>query len=96
MLKVVHECPICDFTCPYCNANAECMLDNPYDECDDYADAVDEAGEEDDAGWEDDECNGICDLCPYGDECADAHLSGPSFNEDMGFDPYLGCYTDDC
>lgn len=46
MLKIVHECPICDFTCPYCNANAECMLDNPYEECDDYADAADEAGGE--------------------------------------------------
>lgn len=51
-------------------------------------------------GWhtneEGDECDGICDLCPYGDECTEAHLSEPSFNEDMGFDPYLGCYTDDC
>lgn len=46
MLKIVHVCPICDFTCPYCNANAECMLDNPYDECDDYAYAADEAGGE--------------------------------------------------
>lgn len=51
-------------------------------------------------GWhtneEGDECDDICDLCPYGDECTEAHLSEPSFNEDMGFDPYLGCYTDDC
>lgn len=42
------------------------------------------------------ECDDVCDLCLYGDECIDADLSEPSFNEDMGFDPYLGCYTDDC
>ena len=45
---------------------------------------------------EDPECDGICDLCPHGDECINSHFSEPYFNEDMGFDPYLGCYTDDC
>lgn len=47
--------------------------------------------------WDEgDECDGICDLCPCGDECIDTHPFESSFNEDMGFDPYLGCYTDDC
>lgn len=55
-----------------------------------------EEEEEDDAEEEEDECDGICDLCPYGKLCPDAHLSEPSQDEDMGFDPYLGCYTDDC
>lgn len=30
-------CPIEDYTCPYCDANGCCMIDNPYEECDDYA-----------------------------------------------------------
>lgn len=38
-------------------------------------------------------------------ECAPDPISGPTavdewndwdYNEDMGFDPYLGCYSDDC
>lgn len=29
-------CPIEDYNCPYCNANAECMMDRPQDECDDF------------------------------------------------------------
>lgn len=31
-----HNCPIEDYNCPYCNANAECMMDRPQDECDDF------------------------------------------------------------
>lgn len=29
-------CPIEDYNCPYCNANGECMMDRPQDECDDF------------------------------------------------------------
>ena len=32
----IHNCPIEDYNCPYCNANAECMMDRPQDECDDF------------------------------------------------------------
>ena len=33
---------------------------------------------------------------PY-EEVADADLDLDwGYNEDMGFDPYMGCYTDDC
>lgn len=35
MKKLVY-CPTQDFTCPYCDANGVCMLDNPKRECDDY------------------------------------------------------------
>ena len=31
------QCPINDFECPYFDANGNCMLDNPKEECDDYA-----------------------------------------------------------
>lgn len=30
-------CPTEDYNCPYCNANGHCMMENPYEECDDYA-----------------------------------------------------------
>lgn len=31
-----YNCPIEDYNCPYCNANAECMMDRPQDECEDF------------------------------------------------------------
>lgn len=27
---------------------------------------------------------------------ADAEMAEECYNEDMGFDPYMGCYTEDC
>lgn len=29
-------CPTENYNCPWCNANGECMLDRPQDECDDF------------------------------------------------------------
>ena len=31
-----YSCPIEDYNCPYCNANAECMMNSPQEECDDF------------------------------------------------------------
>ena len=31
------QCPSNDYECPYYDANANCMLDNPREECNDYA-----------------------------------------------------------
>lgn len=30
-------CPTFDCTCPYCLASGECIIDDPINECDDYA-----------------------------------------------------------
>lgn len=30
------NCPISDWSCPYCNQGGICMLENPEEECDDY------------------------------------------------------------
>lgn len=30
------DCPIGDLSCPYCNKDFKCTLDNPNKECDDY------------------------------------------------------------
>ena len=45
--KKMKNCPICDFSCFYCDANGCCMLDNPT-ECDDYCyyNNIDEEEEE--------------------------------------------------
>ena len=59
------ECPIYDYSCPYCVRGDCCMEEmdgaNPKEECDAFF------------GMEDVE-----------------------EDYEIGFDPYLGCYTDDC
>lgn len=36
-MKNYIECPTYDLTCPYCLVSGECIIDNPAEECDDYA-----------------------------------------------------------
>ena len=57
-------CPADDFSCPYYK-EGECTIENPREECDEFAYYDEEEG-----FYEDD--------------------------SEVGFDPYLGCYTDDC
>jgi len=44
----------------------------------------------------------ICAECERDDAPTDSEIDNPNydpdwgFNEDEGFDPYLGCYTEDC
>jgi hypothetical protein len=59
------KCPICDVNCTYINRFGECTLNNPSEECDDFAHYEDDFDYDDNAN-------------------------------EIGFDPYLGCYTDDC
>ena len=59
------KCPVCDMACPYINRSGNCVLDNPAEECDEFAYYDDDPNCDDDA-------------------------------DETGFDPYLGCYTDDC
>lgn len=37
METIKHICPVDDWTCPYCDDEGFCILENPYDDCDDYA-----------------------------------------------------------
>ena len=65
--------------CPYCDQCGVCHIDDPMEDCDDFAAFfqgdwdfwlnLDDDEPEDALQWED---------------------------YDMGFDPYLGLYTDDC
>lgn len=59
------ECPIYDYSCPYCVGGNCCMEEmdgaDPHEECDAFFGMEDVEGD-----------------------------------YEMGFDPYLGCYTDDC
>lgn len=37
-MKEIHYCPICDIDCFYCaDLNYECLINDPMNECDDYA-----------------------------------------------------------
>lgn len=38
-------------------------------------------------------CPGDCDMCGIAEE---DEVGEYVFDLEMGFDPYLGCYTDDC
>ena len=40
--------------------------------------------------------SGICPKCWNESFGEDDEFLDWDYNEDMGFDPYLGCYTDDC
>ena len=59
------ECPIYNYSCPYCIRGDCCMEEmdgaDPREECDAFFGMEDVEGD-----------------------------------YEMGFDPYLGCYTDDC
>jgi hypothetical protein len=48
--------------------------------------------EEDEEGWDDAAWHDTCDQ----EEEDDYWWEEPSWDLDMGFDPYEGCYTDDC
>lgn len=78
MAKTVY-CPVNGWDCPYFKTNGICTIENPYDNCDDYAAIEDFFSDLPD---EDDEPD-------YEDELREMDL-------EMGYDPYLGCYTDDC
>lgn len=47
------DCPAFDFTCPYCLASGECIIDNPAEECDTWYYYYGE--EEDYTTWGEDE-----------------------------------------
>lgn len=41
-------------------------------------------------------CPQDCDRCYKADACMEAAAEENDSDLEMGFDPYLGCYTDDC
>ena len=43
-----------------------------------------------------DYCPMNCDICPKKDAAETAAMEPDDSSLEMGFDPYLGCYTDDC
>ena len=76
-------CPTCAFgDCPYCDECDICHCANPADNCDDFGAYYESM--DDYVG----ECYAEVEQEAY-DECED-------WNDECGFDPYLGCYTDDC
>lgn len=41
-------------------------------------------------------CPGNCDYCAKRDAAENAVMEPGDDDLEMGFDPYMGCYTDDC
>ena len=88
-------CPVNGWDCPYCDKNNVCHIDDPVEDCDDWCaffptwqdwEEADEVSEEE-------------------ADSAEAEIAwareymGYEENDDAlecGFDPYCGCYTDDC
>jgi hypothetical protein len=73
-------CPVNGWDCPYFDANGCCMLYPEFDPID--------------------ECDDFSVFLDKGDDyICDTEKDGDFFDNcdcDMGFDPYLGCYIDDC
>lgn len=79
-MKVIY-CPANAWDCPYFDANGCCMM---YPEFDPINECEDFAN-----FWDVGE-DYICDTEEEEEEEYD------DCDNDMGFDPYMGCYTDDC
>ena len=41
-MKTVFRCPTADISCPYCDADCYCSLENPIENCDDAAACADD------------------------------------------------------
>ena len=79
-------CPVNAYTdCPYCDKEGVCHIADPIEDCDDFA-AMWES-------WEDwDDADNVDPDAP--EDFADAEIDWAM--SEYGYDPYLGCYTDDC
>ena len=95
-MKRFVECPAEEYTCPYCDANAHCMMypdSDPYLECDTFyfywAGEYEAEHEEEERTKqnlrEKQQSKDLAEDWDF-DDC----------DNDCGFDPYLGCFTDDC
>lgn len=83
-------CPVNGLDCPYCDKNCVCHIDDPCEDCDDWLSMWTSWEEWEQAGESSDEKE---DFSEEEIEWAMEHLG---YNPDMGYDPFAGCYTDDC
>lgn len=79
MAKTVY-CPVNGWDCPYYKKDGVCTIENPYENCDDYA-AIEDF---------------FSDLPDEEEDKPDYEDELRAMDLEMGYDPYLGCYTDDC
>lgn len=88
-------CPVNGWDCPYCDKNLVCHIDNPCEDCDDWSFFFPTWQDWENVDHIEDETTDFAE-----EEIAWAReYMGYEENEDyleMGFDPYSGCYTDDC
>lgn len=88
-------CPVNGWDCPYCDKNGVCHVDDPCEDCDDWLSAWTSWEEWEQADEPSDEKE---DFSEEEIEWAKGHFGyeEPEYDIEMGFDPYSGCYTDDC
>lgn len=78
-------CPVNGWDCPYYQKGV-CHVDDPVEDCDDWIFFFSSWEEWEEANEEVDE-----------EELEENHeWSMGNYDIEMGFDPYAGCYTDDC
>jgi len=82
-------CPVNGYDCPYCDKNCVCHIDDPCKDCDDFNFFFPTW-----ADWEGaEEADGPDD---FSEEEIEWMMEHAGYNPDMGYDPFAGCYTDDC
>lgn len=99
MAKVIY-CPVNGYDCVYYDANGCCMMypdQDPLKNCEDFATFWDEG--------DDYVCDPELEEALYEEESRekenlrDKHIYEEDYDDDydeVGYDPYMGCYTDDC
>lgn len=88
-------CPVNGYDCPYCDKNLVCHVEDPCEDCDDWTMFW--------GSWEEWDCldespDSTEDFAEEEIEWAKKNYGyeEPEYDIEMGFDPYSGCYADDC
>lgn len=89
-------CPINGYDCPYCDGNCVCHADDPFKDCYDWG--IFWSDWDDWEGIDQNSNDAPTDFSKEEIEWAKENLGyeEPEYDIEMGFDPYSGCYTDDC
>ena len=83
-------------TCPFCGADHSVVVDfNEYSTWQ-AGELIQRAMPTATATEREQLISGICPKCQEGIFGADDDYEPPDIDDDTGFDPYAGCYTDDC
>lgn len=88
-------CPVNGWDCPYCDKLGICHIDDPCEDCDDWLSFWESWEEWESVGAV---ADGPKDFSKEEIEWAKENFGyeEPDYDIEMGFDPFMGCYTEDC